>query len=284
MRRLLLSLAACALLAACAVESPTTDPAASMPEATPYELPLDSMPELEGPDEYGNEEPSTTIAGRRRSIYDAPRAKVKCPMPAVDEGDKASMLRYMEEFSGCLDRLWEHELRQVNMHFVPPEREFVRKRVRHPICGTMPLKGSDGTYCAAAGTYFILLDDSRRPWQAWAAAVIAHEYGHHVQYLARILDYQERMLEAATTDRTKNLVNRRLELQAECLAGVALQAMREQLPPWEEFQHLYSGSLAKKWAADHGRLSTQYRWMRKGFRSGKPAACNTWSPPARTVT
>src|SRR5690606_29478916 len=125
MRRLLLSLAACVLLAACTAEPPTADPVAPLPDARPYEEPLDSPPDsssgLEAPDEYGNEEPSATVAGQRRSIYDAPRAKVKCPMPAVGEGDEASMRRYMENLSACLDRLWERELREVNLHFIPPE-------------------------------------------------------------------------------------------------------------------------------------------------------------------
>ncbi|WP_204061235.1 hypothetical protein [Microbispora corallina] len=56
------------------------------------------------------------------------------------------------------------------------------------------------------------------------------------------------------------------------------------MPPWEQFEGLYSGTLARRWVRDHGRLSTQLLWMERGFRSGRPGACTTWTSPKPAVT
>jgi predicted metalloprotease len=286
MRRLFLPLVVCAFVVACTAGPPPAVPStSSMPDWTPNILRPDSSDSLE-PGEGADDGVAENGGKARKTIYNAPKAKVKCTMPAVKEGNWASMTRYLDEVSSCLDRIWLRELREINVLFVPPRREYVRKRIKHPACGLMPAKGADGTYCSAVKTYFILLDpaDVRRPWKAWAAQLAAHEYGHHVQYLTRILQYQAAMTDAAADKKTKDLVSRRLELQAECFSGVALQAMRRSLPPWDEFRYLYSGTLPKQWILDHGRPQTQYRWMKKGYQSGKPGSCDTWTPAPAKVT
>ncbi|MEV5411010.1 neutral zinc metallopeptidase [Thermopolyspora sp. NPDC052614] len=222
----------------------------------------------------------------KRMIYSAPRAKANCALPAVDERRWSSKKRYLDKVASCLDKIWAREFREVDLPFTPPHRKYVRKRVKHPVCGLMPVKGAAGTYCDSIETYFIIDDPSfpSRPWKAWAADVSGHEYGHHLQYLTKILAKQTALLNAATTKKAEYLVSRRLELQADCLSGVALRAMRRRLPPTDEFAYLYSGTLAKKWSRTHGLQKTRYRWMQRGYKSGKPGSCDTWSSRASKVT
>lgn len=195
------------------------------------------------------------------------------------------MTRYAAAVSSCLDRVWRREFGLARVYFTPPTRKYVRRRVRDPECGMMPGKGAQGTYCPDTRRYYILIEDADlRPWSAaWVAETIAHEYGHHVQNMVNILDYE---YEAGDGARKKavDLLSRRVELQAECFAGVALGAVRETIPPWGEFRDQYYGTLGGHWVRDHGRLATQLRWLEKGYRSGRPKACDTWSASKGKVT
>jgi predicted metalloprotease len=88
--------------------------------------------------------------------------------------------------------------------------------------------------------------------------------------------------EGALRDRLDR--GRRLELQAECFAGVAVKAMRAEMPPWPRYRDLYIGTIPKQSALDHGRVATQLRWFKRGYDSGSPRSCNTWSASKRNVT
>jgi predicted metalloprotease len=219
-------------------------------------------------------------------LYAAPRVKASCKIPAIRSGNWPSMKKYMTSVSTCLDQIWAGSFKEARIFFKPPKRKFVQRRVRDPECGMMPAKGADGTYCGATTSYYVLVPKySLRPWAAtWVSEVIAHEYGHHVQYWANILDHEEAAAGAARTRSAADLLSRRLELQAECFAGLAVSAMRRQMPPWRQYRDLYWGTLDGAWVRDHGRLSTQLKWLEKGYRSGKPGACDTWSGPKSEVS
>ncbi|ETK34810.1 neutral zinc metallopeptidase [Microbispora sp. ATCC PTA-5024] len=224
-------------------------------------------------------------AAVRSPLYGAPEATAECELPLVWTGDWTDQKNYLSAVSACLDRIWAREFEKVNVFFTKPRREFVLERVHDPQCGTMPVAGAEGTYCGATSTYYVLVGgDGLWPWsRAEAAQVVAHEYGHHVQYLTNITDYRDFALESAKRS-AADLLSRRLELQAECLSGVAIRAMERTMPPWEQFEGLYSGTLARRWVRDHGRLSTQLLWMERGFRSGRPGACTTWTSLKSEVT
>jgi uncharacterized protein len=85
--------------------------------------------------------------------------------------------------------------------------------------------------------------------------VIAHEIGHHVQ---TVLGISEQVTQASQQDPSRrNELSIRQELQADCLAGV-----------WA------------KSADTRGALAEQRtRWLRRGFESGNPDACDTFSVP-----
>jgi predicted metalloprotease len=192
----------------------------------------------------------------------------------------------MKALSSCLDKIWAREFKAEKLFYEPPKRRFLLKRTRDSMCGMMPLKGAGGTYCGATKTYYVLIKRSDiHPLAAsWVAEVVSHEYGHHVQYMTNILDYEDMTAYSAKNTKTKDLLSRRVELQAECFAGVAVNAMRAEMPPWWHFRTLYQGTLTARWVRDHGRLSTQLRWLTRGYESGKPGSCNTWSAKTRNVT
>ena len=124
------------------------------------------------------------------------------------------------------------------------------------------------------------------------AYVIAHEIGHHVQNLLGIAEKVTRLQQQTSTSQA-NAVSVRMELQADCLAGVwGHHAGRErnliESGDFEEglraasaigddrLQHMSQGYIApESWT--HGSSEQRVTWLRRGLQSGDPAACDTFS-------
>ncbi|GGL07223.1 hypothetical protein Sme01_11880 [Sphaerisporangium melleum] len=219
-------------------------------------------------------------------LYALTPGRVTCRPPEIRTGDWKSMRRYLTTVSACLDRVWTRHFQRARVYYRPPERRFVRQRVRDRECGLMPSKGADGTYCDATRTYYVIVaGEDLVPWaEAIMAELVAHEYAHHVQNMSYISDYYQEAYDVARGRAREDLLSRRMELQAECFAGVALHAMRAAVPPWHRFREQYTGTLDAAWVRDHGRLATQLRWLERGYRTGRPGTCDTWSPAVRQVT
>ncbi|CAN5259705.1 hypothetical protein BH18ACT4_BH18ACT4_12590 [soil metagenome] len=122
------------------------------------------------------------------------------------------------------------------------------------------------------------------------AYVIAHEFGHHVQNLlgtnARVRDEQQSRPDEA------NELSVRLELQADCLAGVwAFTAYEDELL---EAGDIEEGIAAAESVGDdriqsqagvevspetwtHGSSQQRVQWFRTGFESGVVEICDTFS-------
>jgi len=122
------------------------------------------------------------------------------------------------------------------------------------------------------------------------AFVLAHEIGHHVQNLLGI-DGQVRQAQNSNP-RVRNQVSVRLELQADCLAGVwgHSTAQRNILESGDVDEGLAAaaavgdnrlqGVTAGQVSPDsftHGTSEQRSQWFLSGFKSGSIANCNTFS-------
>lgn len=112
--------------------------------------------------------------------------------------------------------------------------------------------------------------------------VIAHEYGHHIQYLSGLGGRFERMERAFLGDgeTAANAVSVRVELQAECLAGVwAHHAAREGILITERDVRAESTKLAFLGTLEtHGTGAQRSEWFRRGYRRGRAVDCDTLTP------
>lgn len=122
---------------------------------------------------------------------------------------------------------------------------------------------------------------------AWAYA-IAHELGHHVQ---RQAGTEEKVRELQRDNPVQaNELSVRLELQADCYAGVWAYRVRDDLQAGDADEALRAASAvgdnrlqqAATGSIDldsftYGSSAQRVRWFRTGQRTGKPASCDTLS-------
>jgi predicted metalloprotease len=124
------------------------------------------------------------------------------------------------------------------------------------------------------------------------AYVIAHEVGHHVQNQLGILPKVQAAQQAAGNKAESNRLQVRVELQADCLAGVwahAARAKHDFLDPGDVDAALQTASAigddrlqqqsrgyVVPDAFTHGTSEQRKRWFMTGFNEGKVSACNTF--------
>lgn len=125
------------------------------------------------------------------------------------------------------------------------------------------------------------------------AYVVAHEIAHHVQQELGI-ERQMRLQQRQRPD-LKNKLSVRLELQADCLAGVWAHsaAQRGLLEPGDVQEGLgaaaavgddriqkSAGRYVNPESFTHGSSAQRMRWFQTGFKSGDPNTCDTFSASA----
>ena len=154
-------------------------------------------------------------------------------------------------------------------------------------------------YCPADHKVYIDLafyDELRRRFHAPGdfaqAYVIAHEVGHHVQNLLGISDEIQAM-QRRVSQVEANALSVRLELQADCFAGVwgyHAERARDLLETGDLEEALNAASAigddniqrqTQGWVVPdsftHGSSAQRVKWFRIGFESGDIEACDTFA-------
>lgn len=156
-------------------------------------------------------------------------------------------------------------------------------------------------YCSADQTVYIDLDFFKTMDSTIGAGgdftyayVIAHEVGHHVQYLLGTLDAaHQKMNQVSQTE--ANQISVRLELQADFYAGVWANrdnAMFNSIEPGDVENAVNAASkigddyLQRKATGreqpgsfNHGRSAQRVKWLQKGINTGDPNQGDTFSVP-----
>lgn len=163
-----------------------------------------------------------------------------------------------------------------------------------------------GTGLAAMGPFYCPLDQKiyidlsfyqelrnrfRAPGDFAQAYVIAHEVGHHVQKLLGIADQVE-AARGRMSKRESNAVQVRMELQADCFAGVwanRAQASKDIIEPGDIDEALGAASaigddrIQKQTQGyvvpdsfTHGSSAQRVRWFTRGYESGRLQDCDSF--------
>ena len=129
------------------------------------------------------------------------------------------------------------------------------------------------------------------PGEFAQAYVVAHEVGHHVQNQLGIADKVNQARQRASKAEG-NALSVRLELQADCLAGVwgkHTDTMKSVLEPGDleaalgaasaigddRLQQQAQGRIAPE-SFTHGSSAQRVRWFKRGFETGDINQCNTF--------
>ncbi|MFD2113237.1 neutral zinc metallopeptidase [Thiorhodococcus fuscus] len=154
-------------------------------------------------------------------------------------------------------------------------------------------------YCPADRKVYIDLsfyDDLRErfgaPGDFAQAYVIAHEVGHHVQNLLGISTKVHNAQQKASRTQA-NALSVRLELQADCFAGLwahRAHVSRDILEPGDLEEGLRAASAigddrlqrqsqgrVTPDSFTHGSSAQRVRWFKRGFQDGDIGACDTFS-------
>lgn len=155
-------------------------------------------------------------------------------------------------------------------------------------------------YCSADQTVYIDLDFFKTMESSIGgggdfayAYVIAHEVGHHVQYLLGTLSEAHEQM-SRVPEKEANKISVRLELQADFYAGVWAYQDNEMFGSIEDGDIANAVNVAGKIGDDylqrqaygrempdsfnHGRSEQRVRWLKKGIQTGNPLLGDTFSP------
>lgn len=176
---------------------------------------------------------------------------------------------------------------------------------------TGAVRSACGTTSSAVGPFYCPMDHkvyldlsffnemARRlgaPGEFAQAYVIAHEVGHHVQTLLGTAE-KVRRLQRQVSEREGNALSVRMELQADCFAGVwGHHAKRDRnlIEPGDfeaglkaaaaigddRLQKMGQGYVQpESWT--HGSSEQRATWLRKGLETGDPKACDTFASNQR---
>ena len=205
--------------------------------------------------------------------------------------------RFVAKVLGETEDTWSAIFQQnLNRQYIAP-RLVLFRGATPTACGTGQA-AMGPFYCPGDSKVYIDLsffDEMERrlnaPGDFAQAYVIAHEVGHHVQHLLGISDQVDRLRQRNPSQ--ANALSVRMELQADCLAGLwarrADQA-RNILESGDVEEGLNAATaigddtLQKKSqgyvvpdAFTHGSSAQRVRWFKRGLDSGDLRQCDTFS-------
>ncbi|HEY4345474.1 MAG TPA: neutral zinc metallopeptidase [Parvibaculum sp.] len=199
-------------------------------------------------------------------------------------------------------RVWTGILQKTSKPYRQPQPLVLYTQATGTGCG-MGQSAMGPFYCPSDERIYVDLDffnelSSRfgAPGDFAKAYVIAHEVGHHVQKVLGTAAQVQAAQRRAGNRAKANRYSVALELQADCYAGVwaskaeaasngAITISRSDLEDGLRAANAIGDDTLQKQSQGqvvpdsftHGTSAQRMDWLRRGFDSGDPAACNTFS-------
>ncbi len=218
------------------------------------------------------------------------------PSPAQRPPADDRMAAFVSVVLADTEDVWREQFQKMGSTYREPKLRLFRGS--EPTACGMGQSAMGPFYCPADEKVYIDLDfyETLRtrlgaPGDFAQAYVIAHEVGHHVQNLigvsAQVDGYRGRVSEAQ-----QNALSVRLELQADCFAGVwahHAQNARQILEQGDveeamnaaaqigddNLQRQGSGTVRPE-TFTHGTSAQRASWFKKGIQTGSMRECNTF--------
>lgn len=216
-------------------------------------------------------------------------SQVAGPAAPAAPGQRTGADRFVAQVVTSTEQEWGKIFAEQGQRYAAPQVALFSGRVRSA-CGAAS-SASGPFYCPGDRTVYLdtsFFDElSQRfgaPGDFAAAYVIAHEVGHHVQTLIGVSD-QVRKLQARSSEAAGNAAQVRMELQADCFAGVwAKRSGRMEPGDFEEgvkaAEAIGDDRLTRGMASPdsftHGTSAQRVGWLTRGYQTGDPNACDTF--------
>jgi uncharacterized protein len=193
------------------------------------------------------------------------------------------------------EQTWSQLFQKNGSTYRPPVLNFYEGGVSSAVCGSAT-SAAGPFYCPAdqgiyLDTSFFREMETRMGAKGdfAKAYVIAHEVGHHIQNLGGIAD-QVRNEQRRVGKTQGNALQVRMELQADCYAGVWAAQNAERMEPGDVEEGLNAahaigddtlmrgaGQRPVESMFTHGSSEQRMAWLRKGMQTGDPASCDTFA-------
>ena len=193
------------------------------------------------------------------------------------------------------EKTWNALFKQLGREYREP-KVVIFERATRSACGTGQ-SAMGPFYCPLDQTVYIdlsfyraLQERFKAPGDFAQAYVIAHEVGHHVQNQLGIME-KTQALRQRLNEAQSNALSVRVELQADCFAGVwahhagnrnlleagdVEEAMRAAAAIGDDnIQRRTQGQIVPE-SFTHGSSEQRVRWFMTGMKSGQITACNTF--------
>ena len=214
----------------------------------------------------------------------------------LDKAPADDPAKFVDFVAGDVDATWKKLFAESGKTYEPAIDRPLRQRACSTGCGNTPSTVGP-FYCPRDRKVYLdlpFLDQLQKqlgaPGDFARAYVIAHEIGHHVQNLLGVMEDVDLATQENPDDR--NELSVRLELQADCLAGIwahSAYAKGDLLESGDLEEGLnaaaavgddriqkQSGQGVNPEAFTHGTSAQRVKWFRAGFDSGDPTACDTF--------
>lgn len=215
----------------------------------------------------------------------------------VPSAQEEELAKFSKQILASTEEVWSEEFRKMGKEYIPPTLVLFTDGVNSG-CGSATAE-TGPFYCSADQKVYIDLSffmSMKKQLGADGdfayAYVIAHEVGHHVQYLLGTLEKAHNKM-SKVSEKESNQISVRLELQADFYAG--LWGNREN----KRYNSLEDGDLEEALGAakvigddylqkkargyavpesfNHGTSAQRFKWLKKGLNGGPFSDGDTFS-------
>ena len=216
----------------------------------------------------------------------------------VATAEEEALAKFASQILAGTEDVWTAEVKKMGRTYTPPKLVLFKDAVQSGCGGATSSSGP--FYCSADQCVYLDLDFFSSMRQQLGADgdfayayVIAHEVGHHVQYLLGTLTEAHQKM-SRLSEKEANQISVRLELQADYYAGVWAyhdnkmfgsledgdieEGLRVASVIGDDYLQKKARGYTVPDSFNHGTSAQRSKWLKKGLTTGSVAGGDTFSP------
>ena len=216
----------------------------------------------------------------------------------VATAEEEALAKFASQILAGTEDVWTAEFKKMGRTYTPPKLVLFKDAVQSGCGGATSSSGP--FYCSADQCVYLDLDFFSSMRQQLGADgdfayayVIAHEVGHHVQYLLGTLTEAHQKM-SRLSEKEANQISVRLELQADYYAGVWAyhdnkmfgsledgdieEGLRVASVIGDDYLQKKARGYTVPDSFNHGTSAQRSKWLKKGLSTGSVAGGDTFSP------